>query len=957
MGSRRLNLFVILFVVGLLIGSGVIIAGKRTVLGIDLRGGTQLVYEAQPTPANPTVEGEDIDRAIEIIRDRVDSLGVAEPEISRLGESSIQVGLPDVQDTQRAVDQVGDTAQLYFYDLEPNVIPLDPGTDTVTAANLDQQSTPSLYDAVTLASEQPRECMECTASGSRYYLFDAETEELVAGPEQDRADLFALPEAEALPKGQRDVIEVKQGTIVVRDALTSSGGRSGDGDAPQVDRYFVLRDRPALSGEDLRNPEQNFDPVTNQPNVTFDFTDQGRRIFQEVTRGIAERGLLNFPPQPESFAIVLDEEIVSRPVIDPEENPDGIDGRTGAQISGGFDITEAQDLAEFLRIGALPVELKLTSQSTVSATLGQQALDQGLKAGIVGLILVVLFLIAYYRFLGLIAALGLLVYAAFFFALMKLIPITLTLPGIAGLILTIGVAADSNIVIFERIKEEARRGHSMISAITTGYRKGIATIIDANVITLLTAFVLFGLATGGVKGFAFTLGVGVLVSLFTAVVFTRAVLGTLGRTKLLSNPRFVGAGEQRVRWHFDFAGASKWFFSISGVILLVSAISFATAQLNFGIDFESGTRIKAALDQPATVGEVRDALAQAGVEEPDAAKIQEVTEEAFPAGNVFQIQGKIPPEEVGAVRDQLESDFGLQVGTEDAAGSGGFDSESVGPTFGEQVARSAAYAIVFSLILISAYMAFRFEGKYAIPVMIAVIHDILITAGVYSLSGREVSSATVAAFLTILGYSLYDTVIVFDRIRENVPRFPRATFAQIANRSLSEVLTRSLITGLSTVFLITVILIFGGETLGDFAFAMMVGVLSGTYSSIFIATPVLIAWKRREPGYRARGARIREAMGVIPAFPEDNVVARVDDGSDAGPERPEDGGQDGPDAVAVDTDFSGDSGTELELEESVAVADEELSEEELAERERKREIRERRKERRAARKRKHGRPR
>jgi|GEM_PF-6047800 len=312
MGSRRLNLFVILFVVGLLIGSGVIIAGKRTVLGIDLRGGTQLVYEAQPTPANPTVEGEDIDRAIEIIRDRVDSLGVAEPEISRLGESSIQVGLPDVQDTQRAVDQVGDTAQLYFYDLEPNVIPLDPGTDTVTAANLDQQSTPSLYDAVTLASEQPRECMECTASGSRYYLFDAETEELVAGPEQDRADLFALPEAEALPKGQRDVIEVKQGTIVVRDALTSSGGRSGDGDAPQVDRYFVLRDRPALSGEDLRNPEQNFDPVTNQPNVTFDFTDQGRRIFQEVTRGIAERGLLNFPPQPESFAIVLDEEIVSR---------------------------------------------------------------------------------------------------------------------------------------------------------------------------------------------------------------------------------------------------------------------------------------------------------------------------------------------------------------------------------------------------------------------------------------------------------------------------------------------------------------------------------------------------------------------------------------------------------------------------------------------------------------------
>ena len=194
------------------------------------------------------------------------------------------------------------------------------------------------------------------------------------------------------------------------------------------------------------------------------------------------------------------------------------------------------------------------------------------------------------------------------------------------------------------------------------------------------------------------------------------------------------------------------------------------------------------------------------------------------------------------------------------------------------MARSAGYAIAFSLLLIAAYVAFRFEAKYAIPVMIAVVHDVLITAGVYSLVGREVSSATVAAFLTILGYSLYDTVIVFDRVRENVPRLPRATFAQIANRSLSEVLTRSLITGLSTVFLIAVILVFGGDTLQDFAFAMMVGVISGTYSSIFIATPVLIAWKEREPAYRARAARIRETMGYVPAFPEDNLVARTEDG-------------------------------------------------------------------------------
>ncbi|MGI8727781.1 MAG: protein translocase subunit SecD [Solirubrobacterales bacterium] len=874
MGSRRFNLFVILFVVGLLLGSGLIISSKPTRLGLDLRGGTQLIYEAQPTPQNPTPAPEDVDRAIEIVRDRVDSLGVAEPEISRLGGQSLQVNLPDVQDTARAIDQVGETAQLFFYDFEPNVVPIQDGVDEVTPANRDQQTTPSLYEAVELASKQPGDpdCSECSRTGAQFYAFDERNEELLVGPEDDEQELIELPEVQEVPEAQRTIFEVKQGTIVVKDQDLSS---QDNPDAPSVDRYVVLRDKPSLSGEDIQNPEQNFDPQGNQPNVTFDFTNEGRMAFRDVTAEIAQRGAEAFPPVGDySFAIVLDDEIVSRPVIDFQENPLGIDGRTGAQISGGFDIQEAQDLAEFLRLGALPVELELISQSTISATLGQQALDESVIAGLVGLALVMLFLIAYYRFLGLVAALGLLAYAAFFFALMKLIPITLTLPGIAGLILTVGVAADSNIVIFERIKEEARAGHSMLSAITTGYRRGIATIIDANAITLLTAFILFGLATGGVKGFAFTLGVGVLVSLFTAVVFTRAILATLGRSKLLTDPRYAGAGEQKVRWHFDFAGASKWFFSASGAILAVGALSFATNQINFGIDFESGTLIKAALVEPAQIEEVRTSLADAGVEAADAAKIQAVNEPEF-GDNVVQIQGQIDPELIGQVQNQLEDDFGLQVGVDDVGEQGGFQNQSVGPTFGAQVARSAGYAIVFSLILISAYMAFRFEAKYAVPVMIAVIHDVLITAGIYSLTDREVSSATVAAFLTILGYSLYDTVIVFDRIRENVPRLPRATFAQIANRSLSEVLTRSLITGLSTVFLIGVILIFGGETLGDFAFAMMVGVLSGTYSSIFIGTPVLIAWKERESGYRARAAQIKEVMGYVPAFPEDNVVAKV----------------------------------------------------------------------------------
>jgi SecD/SecF fusion protein len=562
--------------------------------------------------------------------------------------------------------------------------------------------------------------------------------------------------------------------------------------------------------------------------------------------------------------VVLDNEVVSRPIINFVDNPAGIDGRTGAQIEGGFDIGEAQDLAEFLKIGALPIELKLISQSTVSASLGEEALDQGLKAGLAGLILVVLFLIAYYRFLGIVAALGLALYGVFFYALVELIPITLTLPGIAGMILTIGVAADSNVVIFERIKEEARAGKSLPSAISTGYRKGIGTIIDANVITLITAFILFVLSTAGVKGFAFVLGVGTIASLFTAVVFTQAFLGLFGRSRVMQSPSLLGASEERVRWHFDFTGLSRWFFSLSGVILLIGAIAFATLQLNLGLDFESGSRITAGLAESAEVEDVRTTLESAGIEDAEITKAQSDTLGA----NVFQIEADIEPEEVRQVQPALEAEYGLV--------ENGFDSTSVGPTFGEQVARSAVYAIIFSLLVICAYVSFRFEPKYAVPVIIAVIHDILITAGVYSLAEREVTSGTVAAFLTILGYSLYDCIIVFDRVRENVPRLPRATFSQIVNRSMSEVLTRSLITGLSSVFLVVVLFIFGGTTLQDFAFAMIVGIASGTYSSIFIAAPVLTAWKEREPAYRRRRERIEEQMGEVPPFPEENVIARLE---------------------------------------------------------------------------------
>jgi SecD/SecF fusion protein len=874
--NRRRNLFILAFVALLMIGSGIVIATKKTTLGLDLQGGTELIFQARPTPQNPTIDGSDIDRAIEIIRERTDAFGVSEPEISRIGSDSIRVGLPDVSNAARASDEVGQTAQLQLYDWEPNIIP-NPAKTNVSRS---ESSFSRLYDAVQLASKQQPNCFEnkCTTSGPQYYLFNSQTHAWIAGPTDTQNDLFAQLRDQKQPPNS-EIIAVPQGTVVVEKEGVDGAPAPDNPNDPSAE-WFVIRDRPALSGTDIKDPKASFDQF-DQPNVTFSFTDQGREEFANTTREIAQRGLQNAPPGVAGnsqaadaysghFAIVLDGQIKSRPIINFVENPNGIDGRNGAEING-LNLQESQDLAEILQIGALPVDLTQISSSTVSATLGQEALDQGLKAGIVGLILVCLFLLAYYRFLGFVAVIGLAIYGLFFFALIKLIPITLTLPGIAGLILTIGVAADANVVIFERIKEEARGGKSMLSAIAAGYRRGIATIIDANVITLITAFILFALATANVKGFAFTLGVGTIASLFTAVVFTQAFLGLFGRARFIRSPAALGARpEQRVRWHFDFSRASKYFFTLSGCILLVGALAFATKQLNLGIDFEGGSRITVGLQKPTTVDDVRSTVEGAGIDSPEITKASN----AQLGTNVFEIDSKASPEEVQSVQPALQEKYGIV--------QNGFNATTVGPTFGEQVARSAIYAIVFSLLIICGYVAFRFEPKYAVPVIIAVIHDILITGGVYSLTGREVTSGTVAAFLTILGYSLYDTVIVFDRIRENVPRLPRATFSQIVNRSMSEVLTRSLITGLSSVFLVTVLYIFGGATLKDFAFAMMVGLLSGTYSSIFIASPVLTHWKEREPTYRRRRERIEEQMGYVPAFPEENVIARVE----GGPEEP-----------------------------------------------------------------------
>ncbi len=669
MTDRRRNSFILLLVAILVGLAAVTIVAKKTRLGLDLKGGVQLVYEGKPT-AQSKVDGESLNRAIDIMRKRVDQLGVAQPEIQRSGEKEINVALPEVTNAARAQAEVGRTAQLYFYDWEPNVIGPDgkpaPTEATVTGGQAAGTSTYGLteYNAVLRAAKRPAilrktnttwapGCTPQQVNGCVYgswYLLDTKSETMlcpgiksgICPPAETEKNLYA-DNYKPPPGSKPKAVRVNPGTVLLQARPTETSGGKVLNRNPNS--FYVINDDPVLTGADITHPQQGFDEGAGgngQPNVNFGFTSHGKSTFEAVTKQIAHRGQEAQLPGVskegalQHFAVALDGQLITTPSIDYTKYPEGIDSTSGSEISGGFTISSAQELAEELQSGALPIKLALISRSQVSATLGKQALNEGLLAGLAGFLVVCIFLLVFYRVLGAIAVGGLLIYGIYFFALIKLIPITLTLPGIAGLILTIGVAADANIVIFERVKEEIRGGRSVMSGIATGYKRGFAAIVDANVVTFMTAFILFALATAEVKGFAFTLGIGTLVSLFTAVLATQAALGAMGRSRLVTHPAALGAGRERRGWTFDFMGASKWFFSLSGTILLIGALAIGGKGLNLGIDFKSGTRIKASFVQAATENQIAAVMNAAGDHN---AQIQKIKDSSV-GGAGFQISTK-----------------------------------------------------------------------------------------------------------------------------------------------------------------------------------------------------------------------------------------------------------------------------------------------------------------------------
>ncbi|MBD0337799.1 MAG: protein translocase subunit SecD [Thermoleophilia bacterium] len=892
--ERRNHLILVALILVALIGAAAIAlpwspAQRKPVLGLDLQGGLEVVLKAVPERGE-TLEQADLDRSVEIIRSRVDKIGVAEPEIRTQGSDQIAVELPGVRNADQARQVIGQTAQLELYDLQPALV----GPSSAGPQGFPAQPPSRLYDLLSAAATQS---LVRENGAEAYYLFLEEDKRLLAGPLPTREALLATDAAQEAGAAEGDVPDelkvfaVPSGTVVITCG-TRGDFCPGVGEVFGNQRHYYLfkhdpdaeQPVPQMRGDDLElsGTRADFDPTTSEPIVLMQFTDAGARKFHEITRAEAQRGrnlysISGGQGDPrnynQNFAIVLDRELITAPSIDFQQYPDGIPGNNGAQITGIGSLEEAQQIALVLQTGALPVRFATQSETQISATLGEDSLRQAAKAAAAGLIVVALFLLTLYRFLGLVAVIGLGIYSMFVYAAILLFNVTLTLPGFAGLVLTIGIAADANIVIFERIKEEFRAGKSIRAAIATGYQRGFHTIVDANAVTAITAVILFVLATAGVKGFALMLLVGIVISMITAIFATRAMLGLLSGFRWFNSPRFLGAhGQQRAKWmEIDFVGKRRIWYTISIVAIVASCLALSFKGLNLGIDFRGGTQLSFSTSEPTRVGEVRTAAGELGFGE---AQIRGIGSQVSGGYREFQIRTEaLEGAEATQLRQALEQDVRAQ----------DFGTTTVSASFGSQIAKSAIYAILFSLLLITLYIWIRFEWKFSLPVMRAIFHDIIITLGIYALTGRQMTSATVAALLTILGYSIYDTIIVFDRVRENIPLMRRAPIEQIVNTSLWEVMRRSLATTFSTLLPVGALFFFGGETLKDFAFALMVGIGTGAYGSIFIAAPLLATLKRREPEFARRSETVagKDAEVEAAEIPGEPVTVGGDGGGPA----------------------------------------------------------------------------
>ncbi|MDD5422572.1 MAG: protein translocase subunit SecD [Candidatus Omnitrophota bacterium] len=704
--------------------NGTIVQKGKINLGLDLQGGMHVVLRVDSSKLPLDAKKDALDRAMEIIRNRIDQFGVGEMSIQKQGKENIIIQLPGITDRERALEIIGRTAHLEFKLVSDNV------EDLKKALN----------------------------------------NELVAG------------------------YEVKY----------SEGERGGS------EPLLVAADA-SLTGDAIVNAKTEFSSSGfGEPYVSLTLNSKGAQIFANLTAANVGKRL----------AIVLDGKVVSAPVI-REAIPSG-----QAQISGNFSVEQANDLSVVLRAGALPAPVVVEEERTVGPLLGADSIKSGIRATVIGGLLVVIFMIFYYRLAGVIADLALGLNLLLILACLSMFKGTLTLPGIAGLILTIGMSVDANVLVYERIREEMRLGKSLRASIAAGYHRALSAIVDSNVTTIVAAALIFKFGTGPVRGFAVTLTIGLLANLFTSVVCTRAVFELLCDQFDLAKLKFMQLFPET---HFDFISKRKICYAISAIVIVAGLAIFAMrGEKNFGVDFSGGTLQQFVFEKPVNVDKMRNALKEIGYGN---ASIQQY---GNPKEIIIRTQDDITKKLKEVFRDKFtDNKYDL------------LKVETVGPAVGKNLRKNASMSLMLGILGILAYIMFRFNLKYGMAGVIALFHDVFIAIGALALTQRQFDLTIVAGLLTIAGYSINDTVVIFDRIRENLRLVKKGSFIDIVNLSVNQTLARTVLTTGVTMLVVIALLFWGGEVLNDFAFCLFVGMISGVYSTVYIASPLIISWQKK----------------------------------------------------------------------------------------------------------------
>ena len=744
-----------ILVLGLLAGCAALAINVKPNLGLDLRGGAQFVFEAEGTEQTPA-NAENVDKTLEVLRGRVDALGVAESTLVRQGENRILVELPGVTsdaEAQEAEDRIGTTAKLTVHEV--------------------------------LASAQPD--AEPSEKGNQVLLSD-----------------------------QGDTLEIGP-TVIQGEEI---------GGASAVQR------------------EQSVEWV-----VAIDFAGKGGDTWADIT-GKAACNPTGDPKR--RIAIVLDGEIISSPEVNTGVGCDvGIRGGS-TDITGNFTSSDAKDLAALIEGGALPLELKAISDRLVGPSLGAAAIDASIEAGIIGLILTGLFIVVVYRLVGLMATIALGSYALLAYAMLVGLGSTLTLPGLAGFVLAIGMAIDANVLVFERAREEyqAYPSAGLRRALAVGFNKAWSAIIDSNVTTLLAAALLFFLGSGPIKGFGVTLSIGVVASMISALIIARVLCDLAVANKPVADrPRLSGLGNiGKVRTWLDqsapdiMKNRGRWL-GVSAVALVIAVSGIVVNGLNLGVEFTGGRQLDYSVSQTVSIDQAREAVADAGFPE---AVVQTADTADFTVRT-----GEISNAEEQRIEDELTKVGGTVEK---------IDDQRIGASLGEQLRNNALIAFGVAFLAQLLYLAFRFKWTFGVAAVLAMAHDVVLVVGLFAWLEKPIDGIFLAAAMTIVGLSVNDTVVVFDRVRERWHgSSPDEDFMTLANKAAVETVPRTVNTGLGTMFILAALAVLGGDSLRDFSIALLAGLIVGTYSSVFTATPMLTYFHERWPMSRVKRERVARA--------------------------------------------------------------------------------------------------